>query len=96
MERCNSNLSTSTAIGGWTIDNVNEHPNFQRVALKVFFPEYAAIKKKTECAKKSFACTICARQAADAGNEGGSPPREITVGNGPTNLRVVSNILSSC
>lgn len=71
----------------WTIDNIHDHPNFQRVALKRFLPEYTTIKKKWESAKKSFAFDIWARQAAD-GNNSGSPAREITAGHGPTNLSV--------
>ena len=90
MERCNANSSTTKTSCRWTIDNIHDHPNFQRVALKIFFPEYAAIKKKRESVKKSFACDICARQAADGSNSG-SPAREITAGHGPTNLLVTTH-----
>jgi hypothetical protein len=80
MERTDCSSSNS-ASEKWTFENIHLHKNFQSTALRVFFPEYAAAKKKRECAKKSFSCAICAQEGIDE-----NVTREIVVGNGPGNL----------
>lgn len=80
MERIDGSVLNG-ASEKWTLENIHLHPSFQSTALRVYFPEYAAAKKKRECVKKSFSCAICAQEGVDE-----NVSREIVVGNGPGNL----------